>query len=100
MPRRLYVDTDPAFTQIWAEVYKCDMHFDTHDILQDTGWTYFYPHGGGLLAFHDEASAVAALETVAQDPMRHARAARAIAEKHCAAPVVINELLETIDCAS
>jgi hypothetical protein len=65
-------------------------------ILQDTGWTDFYPHGEGLLAFHDEASARAALETVAKDPVRHARAARAIAEKHCAAPLVISDLLETI----
>jgi hypothetical protein len=65
-------------------------------ILQDTGWTDFYPHGEGLLAYHDEASAVAALETVAKDPVRHARAARAVAEKYCSAPIVINELLETI----
>ena len=37
-----------------------------------------------------------ALETVAKDPVRHARAARAIAEKYCAAPVVVNQFLETI----
>jgi hypothetical protein len=65
-------------------------------ILQDTGWTDFYPHGEGLLAFDDEASAVAALETVAKDPVRHARAARTIAEKYCSAPVVVNQLLETL----
>ena len=65
-------------------------------ILQDTGWTDFYPHGEGLLPFHDEDSALAALEKVAQDPVRHARAARQIAEKHCAATVVVNQLLETI----
>jgi hypothetical protein len=65
-------------------------------ILQDTGWTDFYPHGEGLLPFHDEASAVAALETVAKDPLRHARAARDIAEKYCSAPVVVNQLLETL----
>lgn len=65
-------------------------------ILQDTGWTDFYPQGEGLLAFHDEASAVAALETVAKDPVRHALAARRIAEKYCAAPIVVNQFLETI----
>jgi hypothetical protein len=65
-------------------------------ILQDTGWTDFYPQGEGLLAFHDEESARAALETVAKDPARHARAARAIAEKYCAAPIVVNQLLETL----
>jgi len=65
-------------------------------ILQDTGWTDFYPQGEGLFSFHDEASAVIALETVAKDPIRHALAARAIAEKYCSAPIVVNQLLETI----
>jgi hypothetical protein len=69
-------------------------------ILQDTGWTDFYPSGEGLLTFHDEESAVAALENVAQDPARHARAARRIAEEYCAAPVVVNQLLETIGHAA
>jgi hypothetical protein len=65
-------------------------------ILQNTGWTDFYPSGEGLLAYDDEAGAAAALEMVAKDPVRHARVARAIAEKYCAAPVVLNQLLETI----
>ncbi len=65
-------------------------------VLQETGWTDFYPHGEGLLAFHDEESARAALETVAKDPVKHARAARQIAEKYCSAPVVVNQFLETI----
>jgi hypothetical protein len=65
-------------------------------ILQETGWTDFYPHGEGLLSFHDAESARAALETVAKDPVKHARAARRIAETHCSAPVVVNQLLETI----
>jgi len=65
-------------------------------ILQETGWTDFYPHGEGLLAFHDEESARIALETVAKDPVRHARAARRIAEPYCSAPIVVNQFLETI----
>lgn len=69
-------------------------------ILQETGWTEFYPHGEGLLAFHDEASAIAALDTVGRDPVKHARAARAIAEKYCSAPVVVNQFLETIGRAA
>jgi hypothetical protein len=64
-------------------------------ILQNTGWPDFYPEGDGLLAFDDEAGAIAALEKVERDPVRHARAARAIAEKHCAGPVVVNRFLET-----
>jgi hypothetical protein len=65
-------------------------------ILQQTGWTDFYPEGDGLLSFHDEESARAALETVAKDPLKHARAAREIAEKYCSAPIVVNQFLETI----
>jgi hypothetical protein len=65
-------------------------------ILQETGWTDFYPQGEGLLSFHDEESAKRALETVAKDPVKHARAARQIAEKYCSAPIVVNQFLETI----
>jgi hypothetical protein len=64
-------------------------------ILQDTGWPEFYPEGDGLLSFTDEKSALAALEKVERDPFRHAVAARAIAEKYCAGPVVVNRFLET-----
>ena len=69
-------------------------------ILQETGWSDFYPHGEGLIPFHDEESARLALETVAKDPARHARAARRIAEKYCSAPIVVNQLLETIGHAA
>jgi hypothetical protein len=65
-------------------------------ILQDTGWDEFYPTGEGLLTFNDEAGAIAALAEVARDPVRHARAARAIAEKYCSAPVVVNQFLDAI----
>jgi hypothetical protein len=69
-------------------------------ILQETGWTDFYPAGEGLLSFHDEASAAAALDKVGQDPIRHARAARQIAEKYCSAPIVVNQFLETMGWAA
>jgi hypothetical protein len=64
-------------------------------ILQNTCWPEFYPEGEGLLAFDDEVGALAALEKVERDPVRHAKAARAIAEKYCAGPVVVNRFLET-----
>jgi len=64
-------------------------------ILQETGWTDYYPHGEGLLAFHDEKSAQEALETVAKNPVKHALAARRIAEKYCSAPLVVDQFLET-----
>ena len=65
-------------------------------ILQETGWSDFIRPATGLLSFHDEASAVAALEKVGRDPQRHGRAARALAEKHiCRAQGGESSFLET-----
>lgn len=35
--RRVYVDLDPGFTQMWVEVYGVDMHFAGHDIFFSVG---------------------------------------------------------------
>lgn len=35
--RRVYVDLDPAFTQIWAEVYGANMNLDGHDQFVTVG---------------------------------------------------------------
>lgn len=35
--KRIYLDLDPAFTQIWAEVYGSDMNFKNHDIFFSVG---------------------------------------------------------------
>ena len=49
-------------------------------ILQETGWTDFYPHGEGLLSFHDEESAPRGAgnggERPGQTRPRRARASR------------------------
>jgi len=37
LPERIYADLDPAFTQIWAEVYKVDMHLDFHTTFVTIG---------------------------------------------------------------
>jgi len=34
---RIYLDLDPAFTQIWAEVYNVDMNFSGHDVFFSVG---------------------------------------------------------------
>jgi hypothetical protein len=65
-------------------------------ILQDTGWSEFYPTEAGLLAFDDEEGAIQALARVALDPGRHARAARAAAETYFDSRLVVGQLLETI----
>ena len=35
--KKIYLDLDPAFTQIWAEVYGSDMNFAGHDIFFSVG---------------------------------------------------------------
>ena len=65
-------------------------------ILQDTGWSDFYPTGEGLFCFVDEDSALTALKEVSLDPARHSKKAREIAEIFFSAPLVVNQLLETI----
>ena len=68
-------------------------------VAQDTGWTAALPAGEGLLAFSDTGSAVAALAEVAADPVRHARAARELAEEHLSAAVVLPRLLDALGAA-
>ncbi len=35
--KKAYLDVDPAFTQIWAEGYSCDMNFSGHDTFLTVG---------------------------------------------------------------
>jgi hypothetical protein len=65
-------------------------------VAQDTGFGDFLPTGEGLLAFDDSASAAAAVAAVEEDPDRHARAARALAEEHLDARKVLPSLLERL----
>jgi len=62
-------------------------------VTQDTGWSESYPTGEGLFAFVDAAGAADALRRVAGDPLRHARAARGLAEEFFDARKVLGELL-------
>jgi hypothetical protein len=34
---RVYLDADPAFTQVWADQYQCDMNFADHDRYVSVG---------------------------------------------------------------
>ena len=62
-------------------------------VVQDTGWSAHYPSGAGLLAFTTLDEAAAALATVEGDYRRHCEAARAVAERELAAPIVLERLL-------
>ena len=65
-------------------------------IAQDTGFSEHLPTGEGLLRFGDPDEAVAAVDAVAGDLRRHARAARALARSHFDARRVLPRLLDRL----
>lgn len=71
----------------------CYMALGRPVVVQDTGFTDFIPTGEGVLAFSDEAGALAGLEAVRSDWTRHARAARRLAEQEFDSAKVLGRLL-------
>lgn len=65
-------------------------------VVQDTGWTKFYPHGEGLLSFRTLDEAVRGIKAINSDYERHRKAARSIAEKYFDARVSLGELLKQV----
>ena len=65
-------------------------------VAQDTGFGAALPTGVGLLSFADPDGAAAAVEEVAAEPRRHARAARRLAEEHLDARRVMDRLLDRL----
>ncbi len=65
-------------------------------VVQDTGWSRFYPTGRGLLAFETPEEAVDAIRRVEGDYVGHCRAAREVATQCFDAGKVLKTLLA--DC--
>jgi hypothetical protein len=65
-------------------------------VAQRTGFERFLPTGEGLFVFDDAPGAAAATEEIARDYARHARAARAIAERHFDSARVLPRLLDRV----
>ena len=65
-------------------------------IAQDTGFGAALPTGSGLLSFEDSDGAAAAVELVLAQPREQARAARALAEEHLDARLVLGRLLDRL----
>lgn len=63
-------------------------------IVQDTGFRTALRAGEGLLAFATMDEAADAIERVVSDPLRHARAAAAMAREHFDARTVLGNLIE------
>jgi hypothetical protein len=65
-------------------------------VVQDTGWSAHYPIGEGLFAFGSPGEAAEALAAVERDYVRHAAAARAVAERELDAGRVLDRLLRDV----
>src|SRR5579863_8664494 len=63
-------------------------------VVQDTGFGCALPSGEGILAFSTIDEALAAIEALARDPQRQARAAREIVREYFDSAVVLNRLIE------
>jgi hypothetical protein len=64
-------------------------------VVQDTGFSDILPVGEGLLCFTGLDEAVAGISSVLSDPLRHSRAARAIAADYFDSARVLGDLVET-----
>lgn len=65
-------------------------------VAQDTGLGLMDPFREGLLLFDSIDEATAAVQAVISEPVRHARAAREVAEAHFASDVVLPRLLDQL----
>ena len=72
----------------------CYLALGVPAIVQDTGFSANIPTGDGLLAFENEDQAIAAIESVAAHPDRHARAATEVAREYFDSSRVLTRLIE------
>jgi hypothetical protein len=71
----------------------CYLALGVPAIVQDTGFSKFIPTGEGLFAFNTIDEALAAIDQLAADPVRHARAALDLAKEHFDSGKVLTSLL-------
>lgn len=88
--KNMYVDTRSGW---FSDRSACYLASGKPVLAQDTGFERMLPSGDGLLTFATLEQAAAAVERVAGERERHARAARAIAEEHLAAERVLGRLV-------
>jgi hypothetical protein len=65
-------------------------------VAQETGWSSRLPAGEGLFSFRTADDVVAATAEVRRDYPKHARAARALAERYFDSDVVLASLLDRV----
>lgn len=92
-----------AYVKSWSGWFSCRsacyLALGRPVVVQDTGWTKFYPHEEGLLAFRSMEEAIRGLDAINADYDRHRRAARAIAEKYFDARKSLTDLMIQVGLA-
>jgi hypothetical protein len=68
-------------------------------VVQDTGVARTLPAGEGLLTFRSPEQAAGRIRDVMDDPERHVKAARAVAEEFLDSDVVLGRILEIVGVA-
>jgi len=87
----MYVDTRCGW---FSDRSVCYLASGRPVVAQETGWSERIPDGEGLLAFTDLDGAVAAVDAIRSDPVRHARAARELAVRQFDSDVVLASLAD------
>jgi hypothetical protein len=72
----------------------CYLALGVPAVVQDTGFGREIPIGEGVLTFSTPEEATDAIERLARDPDRHARAARALAEEYFDSDKVLSRLID------
>lgn len=89
-----------AYVKSWSGWFSCRsacyLALGRPVLVQDTGWTKFFPHGEGALAFRTIEEAVQGIAAINSDYARHCRAARRHAEAHFDAKIVLGNLLNEV----
>jgi len=89
----MYVDTRGGW---FSDRSACYLASGKPVIAQETGFSAHLPTGEGLIPFNTLDEAVAAVDEVRSDPVRHRRAAREIAEEHLDAARVLRHLVDEL----
>jgi hypothetical protein len=94
--KNMYVQTNSGW---FSDRSICYLASGKPVLAQDTGWGRLYPGGEGLLSFRSPEEALSGVGELARDYVRHARAARALAEEYFDSDKVLGRLLARLGVA-
>jgi hypothetical protein len=91
--KNMYVETQSGW---FSDRSSCYLASGKPVVAHDTGLAGLYPLGEGLVTFSTPDEAVSAVDEVARDYDRHARAARELAVEHFDSDKVLSRLLDRL----